>query len=134
MLVNGKWTDNWQPVQEADDEGRFVRQTSSFRHWITPDGSAGPTGDAGFKAEKGRYHLYVAYICPWASRTLMVLALKGLQDMISVSVVNPALTDQGWKFGDFDGADDDTLPSQSLHHQTGKACRLTGAIPAHPEC
>lgn len=117
MLVNGKWTDNWQPVQEADDDGRFVRQTSSFRHWITPDGSAGPTGEAGFKAEKGRYHLYVAYICPWASRTLMVLALKGLQDMISVSVVNPALTDQGWKFGDFDGADDDTLNGATYMHE-----------------
>ena len=117
MLVNGKWTDNWQPVQEADEEGRFVRQTSSFRHWITVDGSAGPSGDAGFKAEKGRYHLYVAYICPWASRTLMVLALKGLQDMISVSVVNPALTDQGWKFGGFEGADEDTLKGATYMHE-----------------
>lgn len=108
MLVNGVWTADWQPVQAKDEEGRFIRQTSSFRHWITADGSAGPTGEGGFKAEAGRYHLYVAYICPWASRTLMVRALKGLQDFITVSVVEPALTDNGWQFapahGGFGGA------------------------------
>jgi hypothetical protein len=71
MLVEGKWIENWQPVQAKDKDGRFVRQQSSFRNWVTLDGSAGPTGDAGFKAETVRYHLYVAYICPWASRTLM---------------------------------------------------------------
>lgn len=64
MLVNGKWTADWQPVQKADDHGRFVRQVSSFRNWITPDGSAGPTGTGGFAAEAGRYRLYVALICP----------------------------------------------------------------------
>ncbi|MGB1091778.1 MAG: glutathione S-transferase family protein [Oceanobacter sp.] len=117
MLVNGVWQENWQPVQNKDEQGRFIRQTSSFRHWITPDGSAGPTGEAGFKAEPGRYHLYVAYICPWASRTLMVRALKGLQDMISVSVVNPQLTDQGWRFGEFDGADADPLHGSTYMHE-----------------
>ena len=71
MLVNGKWTANWQPVQASDEQGRFVRQTSSFRNWITPDGAAGKTGTGGFKAEAGRYRLYVALICPWASRTLI---------------------------------------------------------------
>lgn len=76
MLVNGVWQEKWQPVQSKDEQGRFIRQTSSFRNWITPDGSAGTTGVAGFKAEKGRYHLYVAYICPWASRTLMARELK----------------------------------------------------------
>ena len=69
MLRDGKWVADWQPVQAKDEKGGFVRQTSSFRNWITPDGSAGPTGDGGFKAEVGRYHLYVALICPWASRT-----------------------------------------------------------------
>jgi len=117
MLVNGVWQENWQPVQSKDEQGRFIRQTSSFRHWVTPDGGAGPTGDAGFKAEEGRYHLYVAYICPWASRTLMALKLKGLDKMISVSVVNPQLTDQGWRFGGFEGADTDTLNDANYMHQ-----------------
>ena len=100
MLVDGKWVENWQPVQVKDEKGGFVRQVSGFRHWITPDGAAGPTGDAGFKAEAGRYHLYVALICPWASRTLIARKLKGLEPLISVSIVEPALTDQGWRFGD----------------------------------
>lgn len=107
MLVNGIWQENWQPVQAKDDEGRFIRQTSTFRHWITPDGAPGPTGRGGFKAEPGRYHLYVAYICPWASRVLMARRLKGLEALIGVTVVNPRLTDQGWQFGGFPGADED---------------------------
>lgn len=117
MLVNGKWKDNWQPVQAKDDEGRFVRQTSSFRNWITPDGAPGPTGAGGFKAETGRYHLYVAYICPWASRALMARELKGLQDVIGVTVVNPRLTDQGWQFGGYPGADEDTLNGARYMHE-----------------
>lgn len=100
MLVNGEWSATWQPVQAKDEKGGFVRQTSSFRHWVTPDGSPGPTGEGGFPAEAGRYHLYVALICPWASRTLIVRALKRLEQVISVTVVEPALTDQGWRFGD----------------------------------
>lgn len=103
MLVNGKWTENWQPVQAKDAKGGFVRQTSTFRNWVTPDGSAGPTGGDGFKAEAGRYHLYVALICPWACRTLMARKLKGLEEVISISIVEPELTDQGWRFAD--GAD-----------------------------
>ncbi|HRD34148.1 MAG TPA: glutathione S-transferase family protein [Rhodocyclaceae bacterium] len=114
MLVNGIWKENWQPVQAKDEMGRFIRQTSSFRHWITPDGAAGPTGDAGFKAEPGRYHLYVAYICPWACRTLMVRQLKQLNGLIGITVVNPRLTDQGWQFGGYPGADEDSL-NQARH-------------------
>lgn len=117
MLVNGQWQQAWQPVQKQDEQGRFIRQTSSFRHWITADGSAGPTGEAGFKAEPDRYHLYVAYICPWASRTLMVRALKGLAPFISVSVVDPRLTEQGWSFGDFPGATNDDLNHARYLHQ-----------------
>lgn len=98
MLVNGKWAENWQPVQGTDAKGGFVRQTSSFRNWVTPDGSAGPTGEGGFKAEAGRYHLYVALICPWASRTLIGRKLKGLDEVISVSIVEPELSEQGWRF------------------------------------
>jgi len=107
MLMDGKWVADWQPVQAKDEKGGFVRQAANFRNWITPDGSAGPTGEGGFKAEAGRYHLYVALICPWASRTLIGRKLKGLENVISVSVVEPELTDQGWRFSnpaDADGA------------------------------
>lgn len=117
MIVDGKWTDDWQPVQEADAKGRFVRQVSSFRNWITPDGSAGPTGEGGFKAEPGRYRLYVALICPWASRTLMACKLKGLDALIPVTVVNPSLSDQGWRFGGYPGADQDPLFGATYMHE-----------------
>lgn len=117
MLVNGKWTDNWQPVQNADEKGRFVRQVSSFRNWITADGSAGPTGEGGFKAEAGRYRLYAAFICPWASRALMVRKLKGLENILPVTVVNPTLTDQGWAFGGYPQADDDPLFASKYMHE-----------------
>lgn len=117
MLVNGVWQENWQPVQATDGQGRFIRQTSSFRNWITPDGAPGPTGSGGFKADKGRYHLYVAFICPWASRALMARALKGLQDVIGVTVVNPRLTDQGWRFGGYPGAEEDRLNGARYLHE-----------------
>lgn len=111
MLVNGKWVGDWQPVQAKDEKGGFVRQISSFRNWVTADGSSG------FLAEAGRYHLYVALICPWASRTLIARQLKGLADVVSVSVVEPALTDQGWRFGDYPGADLDTLNGATYMHE-----------------
>lgn len=98
MLVDGKWVEAWQPVQSKDAKGGFVRQTSSFRNWVTPDGAAGPSGQGGFEAEAGRYHLFVALICPWASRTLIARKLKGLEDVVSVSVVEPELSEQGWRF------------------------------------
>ncbi|MEN5362738.1 glutathione S-transferase family protein [Brevundimonas intermedia] len=117
MLIEGQWTEDWQPVQAKDEKGGFVRQTSSFRHWVTPDGAAGPTGDDGFKAEAGRYHLYVALICPWASRTLIARRLKGLQEVISVSVVEPILNDQGWRFGDYPGSNRDALNGATYMHE-----------------
>lgn len=117
MLVNGIWTKDWHPVQAKDSEGRFVRQTSGFRNWITPDGTPGPTGEGGFRAEAGRYHLYVALICPWASRTLMARKLKGLTGVISVSVVEPFLTEQGWAFGDFPGANKDAVNGAHYMHE-----------------
>lgn len=98
MLVEGKWTEAWQPVQATDAKGGFVRQISTFRCWITPDGSPGPTGEGGFKAEPGRYHLFVTMICPWAGRTLLARKLKRLDDLISVTILDPVLTDQGWAF------------------------------------
>lgn len=117
MLVKGRWISDWHPVQATDEKGGFVRQTSSFRNWITPDGSAGPTGEGGFPAEKGRYHLYVAYICPWASRTLIARKLKKLEEVVSLSVVEPALTDQGWRFGDYPGATRDEVNGATYLHE-----------------
>lgn len=117
MLVNGKWVADWQPVQAKDEKGGFVRQTSSFRNWVTPDGSAGPTGEGGFAAEPDRYHLYVALICPWASRTLIGRKLKKLDDVISVSVVEPELTEQGWRFGDYPGSNRDDVNGATYLHE-----------------
>ncbi|AYM13544.1 glutathione S-transferase family protein [Agrobacterium tumefaciens] len=117
MLVDGKWTAEWHPVQATDKKGGFVRQTSGFRNWVTSDGSAGPTGEGAFKAEAGRYHLYVALICPWASRTLIGRKLKKLEDVISVSIVEPALSDEGWKFGDYPGSDRDGLNGFAYMHE-----------------
>ena len=97
LLVDGKWHDQWYDTSETG--GRFVRTESQFRNWITADGSAGETGEAGFEAESGRYHLYVSYACPWAHRTLIFRALKGLQSHISVSAVHPLMLTNGWEFG-----------------------------------
>lgn len=117
MLINGQWKANWDPVQSQDQAGRFLRQSSQFRNWITADGRPGPTGTGGFVAEPDRYHLYVALICPWASRTLMVRKIKRLEDLISVTVVEPFLTDQGWRFGDFPGSSVDTLNGADFLHE-----------------
>ena len=96
LLVDGVWHDQWYDTSSTG--GRFVRSDSQFRNWITADGSAGPTGGDGFKAETGRYHLYVSLACPWANRTLILRALRGLEDVISVSVVNPYMAENGWTF------------------------------------
>ncbi|ARO14028.1 glutathione S-transferase [Ketogulonicigenium robustum] len=117
MLVNGKWDADWQPVQATDKKGGFVRQISGFRNWVTVDGSAGPTGEGGFQAEAGRYHLFVALICPWASRTLIARALKGLEDVVTVSIVEPELTREGWKLSDAALADVETAQGATYLHQ-----------------
>lgn len=96
LLVDGKWQDNWYDT--ASTGGHFVRKAATFRHWVTPDGAPGPSGDGGFKAERNRYTLYVSYACPWAHRTLIMRALKGLQDMVPVAVVNWLMLDDGWTF------------------------------------
>jgi putative glutathione S-transferase len=108
LLVDGKWADKWYDTKSSG--GAFVRSTAGFRNWITADGSAGPSGDAGFPAQTGRYHLYVSYACPWAHRTLIFRALKGLEDHITVSVVDPDMMSDGWTlFGDAPDATGDTL-------------------------
>mgnify|MGYP001817698542 FL=1 len=97
--------------------GEFTRWNSDFRHWVTPDGAPGPSGEGGFKAEPGRYHLYVSYACPWAHRTLIYRALKGLQDVISVSVVHPLMPAESWVFGDYPGSTPDHVHGFDKLHQ-----------------
>ena len=98
LLQQGKWVDQWYETE--DNKGEFKRQDSLFRNWITADGSPGPSGEGGFAAEAGRYHLYVSLACPWAHRTLIFRTLKGLEDMISVSVVEPLMLENGWEFSE----------------------------------
>jgi putative glutathione S-transferase len=107
-LKDGTWHDGWYDT--AATGGKFQRSTAGFRNWITADGAAGPSGHGGFKAESGRYHLYVSYACPWAHRTLIFRSLKGLEPHISVSVVHPDMLSDGWSFDtDFSGTTGDTL-------------------------
>ncbi|MEL7316931.1 MAG: glutathione S-transferase C-terminal domain-containing protein, partial [Cyanobacteria bacterium J06559_3] len=114
LLVDGIWQDQWYDT--ASTGGRFERQASQFRNWVTADGSAGPSGNSGFKAEPERYHLYVSYACPWAHRTLILRALKGLEDMISLSVVHWFMGDRGWTFELGEGVIADPLfDAQHLH-------------------
>ena len=117
MLVDGKWSESWKPVQATDAKGGFVRQVSSFRSWVTPDGAAGPTGEGGFRAEKGRYHLYASFGCPWATRVLIARKLKRLEDVVSVAIVEPMTTDQGWRFGDYPGAERDAVNGATYLHE-----------------
>ncbi|NOX09222.1 MAG: glutathione S-transferase family protein [Gammaproteobacteria bacterium] len=95
----------------------FVRVESGFRNWITQDGRAGPSGDSGFIAEPGRYHLYVSYACPWAHRTLIFRALKGLKDVISVSIVHPLMPEKSWVFGEYPGATEDHVNNTDYLYQ-----------------
>ena len=96
LLVDGKWVDQWYDTKSTG--GEFKRQDSVFRNWVTADGGPGPSGEGGFKAEVGRYHLYVSLACPWAHRTLIMRQLKDLEDIISVSVVEPLMLENGWTF------------------------------------
>jgi len=107
MLVEGTWVSDAAYAEKSD--GRFVRWSSTFRNWITPDGGAGPGRQAGFKAEPDRYHLYISLACPWAHRTLIVRRLKGLEDIIGLSVVQSLMGEDGWVFGDEPGAIPDTV-------------------------
>ena len=109
MLVNGQWSDNWHPVQSSDQGGRFIRQRSGFRHRIG--------GDSPFPAQGGRYVLYVAYLCPWASRALIALRLKGLEHAIEVCAVDPRLGDRGWTFTGEMGSDTDTFGGARYMHE-----------------
>lgn len=128
LLVDGKWQDKWYDTDS--NGGRFKRHESSFRNWVTKDGSAGPTGKAGFKAEAGRYHLYVSLACPWAHRAIIYRKLKGLEDMISMSVVNPFMGEHGWTFAPDDGVVADPIFDADYMYQiyTAADSEYTGRV------
>ncbi|MEX1311936.1 MAG: glutathione S-transferase family protein, partial [Candidatus Sulfomarinibacteraceae bacterium] len=109
MLVNGNWTDQWYDTKSTG--GKFVRKASAFRHQVTADGSSG------YKAESGRYHLYVSLACPWAHRTLIYRKLKGLEEHIPISVVNPLMLADGWTFEPADGVIPDPVNGFDKLHQ-----------------
>ena len=115
LLVNGQWQDKWYDTD--NNLGEFKREAAQLRNWVTEDGSAGQSGDAGFKAEKGRYHLYVSLACPWAHRTLIFRHLKGLEDYISVSVVSPDMLEHGWTFDKENHSTGDALFDSEFMHQ-----------------
>ena len=115
LLIDGAWHDEWYDTKTS--RGRFVRGESQFRNWVTPDGAPGPSGDGGFKAEPGRYHLYVSYACPWAHRTLIFRKLKRLEDVISVSVVHWHMADKGWEFREGPGCTPDTVNGAQYLHE-----------------
>ena len=107
MLVDGVWKDVWYDTKKSG--GHFKRESSQFRNWVTADGSAGPEGEGGFAAEKDRYHLYVALACPWAHRTLIFRKLKGLEEVIGLSIVDPLMLENGWEFKNRDGGTADKV-------------------------
>ncbi len=115
LLVDGQWQDKWYDTKSTG--GRFKRQDSQFRNWVTPDGSPGPSGEGGFAAEPGRYHLYVSLACPWAHRTLIFRKLKGLENMISLSVVHWAMLDEGWTFQEAEGVIPDMVNNARVMHE-----------------
>ena len=115
LLIEGVWHDQWYDT--ASTGGRFVRKASQFRNWVTPDGSPGPTGTGGFKAEPGRYHLYVSYACPWAHRTLIFRAIAGLEESISLSVVHWLMGERGWTFEAGEGVIADPILNASYLHE-----------------
>lgn len=127
-LVNGVWQTG--DVRTSDEHGQFVRADSAFRNWITADGSAGPTGEGGFPAERGRYHLYVSLACPWASRALMMRAWKGLTDSVDVSVTHWLMLDDGWTFDEGPGVIGDPVNHATHLHQiyTRAAPDYTGKV------
>ncbi len=115
LLVDGVWQDKWYDTKSSG--GRFVRRESQFRNWVTADGAPGPSGEGGFEAEPGRYHLYVSLACPWAHRTLIFRKLKKLEQVVSVDIVHWHMAENGWSFRTEDGATGDTLFGSGFLHQ-----------------
>ena len=105
LLVDGVWQEEGLRTKD----GHFIRPPSRFRSWVTPDGSPGPSGEGGFAAEPGRYHLYVSLSCPWAHRTIIFRKLKGLENIISMSIASPVISREGWEFDEADGSTGDPV-------------------------
>jgi putative glutathione S-transferase len=114
LLVEGRWQDQWY---ESSKDGAFQREQAKRRNWVTADGRPGPSGEGGFKAEAGRYHLYVSLACPWAHRTLIVRKLKGLESLIDVSVVSWLMRENGWTFDKQTGSTGDPLDGHTFMYQ-----------------
>ena len=119
LLVDGIWQDRWYDTRKAG--GRYIRSDAQFRNWVTADGSPGPSGSGGFKAEPGRYHLYVSLACPWANRTLIFRSLKGLEESISVSVVHWHMAENGWTFKAGEGVVPDPINNAGYLYEVYKA-------------
>ncbi len=115
LLQDGQWVDKWYDTKATN--GKFQRTAPQFRNWITLDGDSGPTGESGFMAEADRYHLYISYACPWAHRTLIFRMLKGLENIVSLSVVNSYMGEQGWTFEPADGVIPDMINNATKLYQ-----------------
>ena len=127
LLVEGRWQDQWY---ESSKDGAFQREQAQRRNWLTADGKPGPTGVGGFAAEAGRYHLYVSLACPWAHRTLILRKLKGLDNLIDVSVVSWLMLENGWTFDQNLGSTGDKLDHFNFMHQryTADTANYTGRV------
>lgn len=127
LLVDGRWQDKWY---ESSKDGAFQREQAQRRNWLTADGKPGPTGIGGFAAEPGRYHLYVSLACPWAHRTLILRKLKGLENLIDVSVVSWLMLENGWTFDRNLGSTGDKLDHFEFMHQryTADTADYTGRV------
>ncbi|MBK5438462.1 glutathione S-transferase family protein [Pseudomonas sp. TH32] len=127
LLIEGRWHDQWY---ESSADGAFQREQAQRRNWVTADGEPGPTGEGGFKAEAGRYHLYVSLACPWAHRTLILRKLKGLESLIDVSVVSWLMLENGWTFDKTHGSSGDKLDDFTYMHQryTADTASYTGRV------
>lgn len=123
FLDEGVWNPAWYDTSKTG--GRWIRTEAQFRNWVTADGAAGPSGTAGFKAESGRYHLYVSWACPWAHRAIIYRKLKGLEDHISMSAVNYYMAENGWTFAPQDGMIPDTIHNADFMHQVYTAASPT---------
>lgn len=127
LLIEGRWKDQWY---ESSADGAFQREQAQRRNWVTADGSPGPSGEGGFNAEAGRYHLYVSLACPWAHRTLIMRKLKGLESLIDVSVVSWLMLENGWTFDKAHGSTGDALDDFAFMHQryTADTADYTGRV------
>ena len=114
LLIEGRWRDQWY---DTGEDGQFKRESAQRRNWVTADGAPGPSGEGGFAAEAGRYHLYVSLACPWAHRTLILRQLKGLESLIEVSVVSWLMGENGWTFDPQRGSTGDALDGHAFLHQ-----------------